>query len=381
MHGITLTEITEGARTLITASTTAIGLVATGPAADAMFTLDRPVLILDLADAISKAGTTGTLKAALQAIDDQVKTPVVVVRVAPGVAGNGLTQQQATDANVIGGTVNGQKTGLQALLAAEAVVGVRPRIIGCPGLDTAPVAAAIATVAQKLRAISYARSIGADLAAHTAYRQTFGARELILLAPDFKVGGATSSAVARALGLRARIDKESGWHKTISNVPVAGVTGVTEDIGFDIQDPDCEAALYNAAGITTIVRAEGYRFWGNRTCSSEPLFAFESAVRASHVIQDTIARGMMWAIDKELRPSLVKDIVETINEELRGLTRDGFILGGNAWYDVDANPTNQLQGGKVVIDYDYTPVPPLENLALRQRITDRYFADFAKAVA
>lgn len=30
-----------------------------------------------------------------------------------------------------------------------------------------------------------------------------------------------------------------------------------------------------------------------------------------------------------------------------------------------------------MIDYDYTPVPPLENLLLRQRITDRYLADFA----
>jgi phage tail sheath protein FI len=30
-----------------------------------------------------------------------------------------------------------------------------------------------------------------------------------------------------------------------------------------------------------------------------------------------------------------------------------------------------------VIDYDYTPVPPLENLAFTQTITDSYFADFA----
>ncbi|MXC54299.1 phage tail protein, partial [Escherichia coli] len=28
-------------------------------------------------------------------------------------------------------------------------------------------------------------------------------------------------------------------------------------------------------------------------------------------------------------------------------------------------------------DYDYTPVPPLENLMLRQRITDQYLVNFA----
>jgi len=32
------------------------------------------------------------------------------------------------------------------------------------------------------------------------------------------------------------------------------------------------------------------------------------------------------------------------------------------------------------IDYDYTPVPPLEDLTFRQRITDSYLADFASTI-
>ena len=36
--------------------------------------------------------------------------------------------------------------------------------------------------------------------------------------------------------------------------------------------------------------------------------------------------------------------------------------------------------GKLYIDYDYTPVPPLENLNLRQRITTRYLAEFAARI-
>ena len=39
-----------------------------------------------------------------------------------------------------------------------------------------------------------------------------------------------------------------------------------------------------------------------------------------------------------------------------------------------------LKAGKLVLDYDYTPVPPLEDLGFRQRITDRYFGDFALRV-
>lgn len=385
MHGITITEVNESTRSLVTVATAVIGLVATAPAADAAaFPLDRPVLLADIEAAIGAAGATGTLKSALRAIADQVRCPVVVVRVAPG------ADDDATDAAVIGDTVDGLKTGMQALLAAEAQLGVKPRILGCPGLDSQAVTAALTVVAQKLRGMAYAAAIGADTPAAIAYRAQFSARELMLLYPDFVAfdaaavppANATSFAVARALGLRARLDQEQGFHKTLSNVAVQGVVGLTKDIQFDIQDSGCEANLLNAAQVTALVRAGGgYRFWGSRTCSDDPLFAFESATRTAQVLMDTIGDGMMWAIDKPLRPSLVKDIVETINGSLRQMITAGQLIGGKAWFDIAKNPPDVLAGGKLVIDYDYTPVPPLENLALTQRITDSYFADFAKLAA
>ncbi len=45
------------------------------------------------------------------------------------------------------------------------------------------------------------------------------------------------------------------------------------------------------------------------------------------------------------------------------------------------NDKDTLKAGKLWIDYDYTPVPPLENLMLRQRITDRYLVDFTTRVS
>ena len=153
-----------------------------------------------------------------------------------------ITCSDGANTAVIGGTVNGSRTGLQALLAAEPQLGVRPRILGAPGLDTLPVAAALAVVADKLRGFAYAAAQGADVAAATKYRANFESRRLMLVYADFlafdpAVGAAASSpAVARALGLRARIDQETGWHKTLSNVPVKGVLGLTKDVGFDVQD-------------------------------------------------------------------------------------------------------------------------------------------------
>ena len=385
-HGITVTEVSSAKRSLATIATATIGLVVTGPAADAAtFPLDRPVLFdtLELPAALAKAGNTGTIKEALSAIVDLVRTPVIVVRVAPGV------DATATELAVIGTDTNGQKTGLQALLAAETQTGVRPRILGAPGLDSEYVATALATVAAKLRAMSYAYAQGDTIEEAIAYRANFTQRELMLIMPDFLastgVQGETgaSYAVARALGLRAKIDQDSGWNKTLSNVPVTGVVGLTHDIGFDLQGIDSDANRLNAAGITTIVRINGaLRFWGNRTCAApDSDFVFESATRTAQILADTIANGMVWAIDKPLTPSLARDIVEEINAAFRTMVRAGRLLGAVAYFDSDKNPVASLKAGILTIGYRYTPTPPLEHLGLEQEITDEYLADFAQLVA
>jgi len=88
----------------------------------------------------------------------------------------------------------------------------------------------------------------------------------------------------------------------------------------------------------------------------------------------------MFAVDKPMHPSLAKDIIEGINAKFRELKALGLIIDASAWFDDVANTKDTLKAGKLYIDYDYTPVPPLENLLLRQRITDRYLVDFASRV-
>ena len=165
----------------------------------------------------------------------------------------------------------------------------------------------------------------------------------------------------------------------MSNTPVAGVDGLTKDVAFDLQDPECDANILNAAGVTTIVRLNGdLRFWGNRTCAPvDGDFTFESATRTAQILADSIVAGLIWAVDKPLVPSLARDIVEIINDKFRSLKRAGLILGAVAEYSAAKNTVDTLKAGKLTISYRYTPVPPLESLGLEQEITDEYFADFA----
>ncbi|AHB69302.1 FI protein [Cronobacter malonaticus] len=388
-HGVQVVEVNDGTRVISTVSTAIVGMVCTASDADAAtFPLNVPVLITNVQSAIAKAGKKGTLAAALQAIADQAKPVTVVVRVAEG-TGESEEALAQTVSNIIGGTdENGQLTGMKALLTAEAVTGVKPRILGVPGFDTLEVAVALASVCQKLRAFGYVSAWGCKTVSDViAYRKNFGQRELMLIWPDFIAWNTTTSAsdtafaTARALGLRARIDQETGWHKTLSNVAVNGVTGISASVFWDLQEPGTDADLLNQAGVTTLIRKDGFRFWGNRCCSDDPLFLFENYTRTAQVLADTIAEAHMWAMDKPVTPTLIRDIVDGINAKFRELKTAGYIVDAQCWVDESANDKETLKAGKLMIDYDYTPVPPLDNLTLRQRITDKYLANLISSVA
>ncbi|MBB6153711.1 hypothetical protein HDC30_000905 [Pseudomonas sp. JAI115] len=379
-HGVRVLEINEGTRPIRTVSTAVIGLVCTADDADpSVFPLDTPVLLTNVQAAIGKAGTEGTLAASLQAIGDQTKPLTVVVRVATG------KTDAETTSNLIGTTnASGKYTGMKALLASKGRLKVTPRILGVPGLDSLPVATALVSIAQQLRAFAYVSAWDCSTKEEaTAYRENFGAREVMVIWPDFQNWNTVTSAtvaapaVARALGLRAKIDQEIGWHKTLSNVAVNGVTGISADVFWDLQNPATDANYLNSNEVTTLINEGGYRFWGSRTCSDDPLFAFENYTRTAQVLADTMANAQMWAIDRPMHPSLVRDMLESINDKFREMVAGGYLIGGSAWFPDDVNDETTLKAGKLYIDYDYTPVPPLEDLTLRQRITDRYLVDFS----
>ena len=200
-HGVQVIEINDGTRVISTVSTAIVGMVCTASDADAeAFPLNEPVLITNVQSAIAKAGKKGTLSASLQAIADQSKPVTVVVRVAEGVDDDPDAAQAQTISNIIGGTdENGKYTGIKALLTAEAVTGVKPRILGVPGLDTKEVAVALASVCISLRAFGYISAWGCKTISEAmAYRENFSQRELMVIWPDFLAWDTTTNATAPA---------------------------------------------------------------------------------------------------------------------------------------------------------------------------------------
>ena len=382
-HGVRVIEINEGTRPIRTVETAVIGLVATANDADIdFFPLNQPVLITDIFAAISNAGATGTLLKSLTAIKAETNPLMVVVRV------NADSDDDITTSNVIGTVENNIKTGLQAFYSCKTKLGVKPRILVAPGLDNLAVATELASIAGKTRSFAYINIHGANnITEAYEYRKNFASREIMFIWPESEIWDNKKSArtdsflTATAAGLRAKLDDEIGWHKTISNIPINGIIGINKDISFDLQSPNTDAGYLNAHEITTIINEGGYRFWGSRTCSDDPLFAFENYTRTAQILADTIAEAHRHFVDRPVNKTLIRDILDSINAKFRQLVSQGYLIGAEAWFDPKLNDKTALKAGKLYIDYDYTPVPPAENIMLHQRITDRYLIDLAKSIA
>lgn len=381
-HGVRVTENTDLVTAINDVDSSVIGIVAVADDADTgQFPLNKPVLITRVSSVLGKAGKAGTLYKALKAISDQVSTRVIVVRVEAAKEG---AENKTQDQLVIGTTEeDGSYSGMQALLVAEQMegIGYRPRILAAPGLESDAVTAALVTVAGKMRAFAYSGCPGCTKPSDAiAFRKKISGREIMLLWPDFiafnPVSGKneTFPAAAYVCGLRARLDHEQGWHRSLSNMPVKNVLGVSASVSWSLQDENSDANTLNNSEVTTLIhQGDGsFRFWGNRTPDTSE-YIFEVSARTAQQLADSIAEGQLQVVDSPLTPSNAKDAVSAIKAKLDSLVTAGKLIGAECWFDIVDNNTTSLRQGIVRIRYKYTPVPPMECMELYQTFTDEFF--------
>lgn len=374
-HGARVRENTDLVNAIDDIDSSVIGIVAVADDADPeTFPLNTPVMFRRIQNVLGKAGKTGSLYKSLKAISDQCSPRIVIVRVAS--ADDAAEQTK----NIIGGTTgDGTYTGMFAFLSAEARTGYRPRILAVPGFDTKEVTSQLCVIAANLRAFVYASCHDcATMADAIAYRKDFACRELMLIWPDFIAYNPQTGeneifpAPAYACGLRSAIDNDQGWHKSLSNVTVKNVLGISKDVFWSLQAEDSDANELNNNEITTLIKRDGFRFWGNRSTDTEE-YTFEVFTRTAQILADSIAEAQFTTVDDPLTVANVKDVVSGIRGKLSGLVTAGKLIGAQCWYDTDDNPTTGIRNGRVRVRYSYSPVPPLEDLTLYQTFTDEYY--------
>lgn len=385
LHGVEVVQIDSGARPIQTVKSSIIGLIGTAPGADAaIFPVNQPVLVAGNRTDAAKLGATGTLPSAIDAIFDQAGAMVVVVRIVAG------ADEAATIANIIGGVDEdtGAYKGVQAFLGSESIVHVSPRILIAPGFthqrsgtSANAVVAELVGIAERLKAVIIADGPNTNDADAITYREDWGSSRVYVVDPAVKIfDPETSTEIvepvsARVAGLIAKIDNDLGFWWSPSNQNINGIIGTARPVDFALGDTNARANYLNEHEVATIIRQDGYRLWGNRTCSSDPKWAFLSVRRTADIINDSLLRAHLWAVDRNITKTYIEDVLEGVNAYLATLKALGAILGGKAYADPELNTPANISQGKVYFDFEFTPPYPAEHITFRSHLVNDYISE------
>ena len=380
-HGVTVTLVDTGPRSIATPSSSVIGLVDTYTPGANLAAPNTPVKITSLREAAAAFGTDSAIYQSLRAI--YARTSAVVAAVGVAKAADAAAQTTA----IIGGvTAQGARTGLQALLDAKSVLGLHPRLLAAPGHSSAQaVATEMDGIAGKLRAVAIIDGPNTDDDAAIAHALNFGSKRLYMVDPGVRVWDAAAGkdvdapASAAAAGLFAWTDAEYGFWVSPSNKELVGITGTKRPVEFLDGDATCRANLLNQANIATIIRDGGFRLWGNRTLSADPKWAFVTRVRTTDMVMDAILYAHKWAVDRGITKTYVKDVTEGLNAFMRDLRNAGCIINFEVYADPELNSASQLEQGKVYWNIRFTDVPPAENPNFRVEVTNQWVAEVLDA--
>jgi phage tail sheath protein FI len=385
LHGVEVVQIDTGARPIRTVKSSIIGLIGTAPGADvAAFPINQPVLIAGNRTEAAKLGSLGTLPSAIDAIFDQAGAMIVVVRVEAGV------DEAETIGNIIGGIDEdtGAYEGVQVFLGAESIVHVSPRILIAPGFthqrvgtSANAVVAELLGIAERLKAVIIADGPNTNDADAITYREDWGSSRVYVVDPAVKIFDPDTNteviepASARVAGLIAKIDNDLGFWWSPSNQNINGIIGTARPVDFALGDTNARANYLNENEVATIIRQDGYRLWGNRTCSSDPKWAFLSVRRTADIINDSLLRAHLWAVDRNITKTYIEDVLEGVNAYLATLKALGAILGGKAYADPELNTPANISQGKVYFDFEFTPPYPAEHITFRSHLVNDYISE------
>ncbi|UXX40540.1 phage tail sheath subtilisin-like domain-containing protein [Wolbachia endosymbiont of Oryzaephilus surinamensis] len=378
-HGVNVIEVTSGAKTVRTAKSSVIGVIGTAPEADEQkFPLNKPVLVAGSLKEAAKLGRSGTLFSAVKGIFSQIGATVVVIRVEES---DPKLKEEETLKNIIGGVdkETGEYQGIEAFLSSESIVHVAPRILIAPQFTHQlpedgknPVVAALIPIAEKLRSIIVADGPNTNDEEAIKWRKSVGSSRVYVVDPWVKVYIEGKEEIlppsSFVAGLIARVDSEQGFWHSPSNKEINGIVGTSRPIDFTLGNINCRANHLNENEVTTIIHQNGYRLWGNRTCSNDSKWAFLSVRRTADLINDSLLRAHLWAVDRNITKTYIDDVIEGVNSYLASLKAQGAIISGRCYATPELNTPANIASGKVYFDFEFTLPYPAEQITFRSHL-------------
>lgn len=363
LHGVEVIDIDAGPRPISVVRTSVIGLVGTAPNADATaFPLNTPVLIAGSRSEAAKLdmlGTgEGTLPDAMDSIFDQAGAVAIIVRVEQG------ADDTETLANILGGVDanTGQYLGVQALLAAESVVGYAPRILIAPGFTHQRVANGILTAAASAAGAGYTPgtydlTITGGAGSGAQVQATVGSDGKVAAVKVLKNGGGYTTNPALALPAGAGAGAGATFtvtRGTAGNAVVAELIGIAERLraviiqdGTNTNDADAiaQAGDFGSKRVY-LVDPQSIKTATDGTLTT----AYSSPMVAGLIAKSDNERGFWWspsnqningiqgtarAIDFKLGDSSSRANLLNEKKVATIIRQDGFRLWGNRTLSAD----------------------------------------------
>ncbi|WP_353272767.1 phage tail sheath subtilisin-like domain-containing protein [Wolbachia endosymbiont (group A) of Urophora cardui] len=381
LHGVNVIEVTSGAKTVRTAKSSVIGVIGTAPEADEQkFPLNKPVLVAGSLKEAAKLGKSGSLPSAVNGIFSQIGATVVVIRVEESENSDPKLKEEETLKNIIGGVdkETGEYQGIEAFLSSESIVHVAPRILIAPQftyqLPEDAVVAALIPIAEKLRSIIVADGPNTNDEEAIKLRKSVGSSRIYVVDPWVKVLIEGKEEILPAssfvAGLIAKIDSKQGFWHSPSNKEINGIVGTSRPIDFSLGYANCRANHLNENEVTTIIHQNGYRLWGNRTCSNDSKWAFLSVRRTADLINDSLLRAHLWAVDRNITKTYIDDVIEGVNSYLANLKVQGAIISGKCYATPELNTPTNIASGKVYFDFEFTLPYPAEQITFKSHLVN-----------
>jgi len=169
-------------------------------------------------------------------------------------------------------------------------------------------------------------------------------------------------------GMWALNDATRGVHKAPANMKIRSALNVTRRV------TRAEQEVLNPAGVNVIrfFPTEGIRVWGARTVApTGNEWIYLNVRRLFNMIEESIAQGTRWVVFEPNDEPLWRDIKRDVNNFLRGIWRDGALMGRTpeqAFFvkcDAETNPPDSIDQGRVVIEIGIAPVKPAEFIIFR----------------
>lgn len=172
-------------------------------------------------------------------------------------------------------------------------------------------------------------------------------------------------------GIYARTDGERGVHKAPANVTVRGAAGVEHKM------TDAQQNVVNQHGVNVIRVFDGtITVWGARTlqvndAAASPLFRYISTRRLTTYIEQSLKRGLRFAVFEPNNLSLRQTVKRSARGFLDGVWRDGGLFGAapeQAYYvrfPEIFNRDEDRAAGKLVVEIGIRATFPAEFIILR----------------